>query len=99
MRRRRQVRLVSGAARRVVADPARRQVGAERARQVAGADVVGGDDQRRAAAEPSLGVEQRGEEVGPDRCRRGQGDRLARPNRGREGGEALVVERYVEQVA
>ena len=48
VRRRRQVRLVAGAARRVVADPARRQVGAERAGEVAGADVVGGDDQRRA---------------------------------------------------
>ena len=50
VRRRRQVRLVAGPARRVVADPARRQVGAERAGEVAGADVVGGDDQRRAPA-------------------------------------------------
>ena len=47
VRRRRQVRLVAGPARRVVADPARGQVGAERAGEVAGADVVGGDDQRR----------------------------------------------------
>ena len=68
VRRRRQVRLVAGAARRVVADPARRQVGAERAGEVAGADVVGGDDQRRPPAERLVGVEQRGEQIGPDRA-------------------------------
>ena len=41
---RREMRLVSRASRGVVADAPRRQVGAERAREVAGGDVVGRDD-------------------------------------------------------
>ena len=50
VRRRGEVGRVAGAARGVVADPARLQVGAERPGEVAGADVVGGDHERRAAA-------------------------------------------------
>jgi hypothetical protein len=88
---------VAGTPRRVVADPARLQVGAERPGEVAGADVVGGDDERRAAAERVVGIEQRGEQVRPDRARRAHVDRLAGPDRGREACDALVVERYVEQ--
>ena len=97
VRRRRQVRLVAGPARRVVADPARGQVGAERAGEVAGADVVGGDHQRRSRGEPLVGVEQRREQIWPDRSRGAQVDRLAGPCPARESGESLVVERDVEQ--
>lgn len=49
MRRWSQVRLVAGAARRVITNAARRQVGAKRAGEVARADIVGGDDERRPA--------------------------------------------------
>ena len=97
VRRRREVGLIAGPARRVVAHPARRQVGAERPGQVARADVVGGDHQRRASGERSARIEQRGEQIGADRGGCAQVDRLAGPDPGREGGDALVVERYVEQ--
>jgi len=99
VRRRRELGLVAGPARGVVADPARGQVGAQRPGEVAGADVVGGDDQRRAVAETLLGVEQRRDQVGPDRGRGAQVDRLAGPDRGREAGESPVAERDVEQWA
>jgi hypothetical protein len=89
------MRLIPCSARGVVAHTARRQVGAEGTGEVAGADVVGGDDQRRPAAERRLGIEQRGEQIRPDRRRRAQVDRLAGPDLGREGGEALVLERDV----
>jgi hypothetical protein len=46
-----------------------------------------------------LGIEQGGEQVGPDRPRGAQLTRLAGPDRGREAGESLVVERDVEQWA
>jgi hypothetical protein len=97
MRRRREVGLVARPARRVVADPPRRQIGADRAGEVAGADVVCGDDQRRASRESLLGIEQRGEQIRTDRAGGAQVDRLARPNPGREVGEPLVFERYVQQ--
>jgi hypothetical protein len=84
VRRRCQVRLVAGAARGVVADPARREVGAERAGEVASADIVGGDDQGRPVIQALLRVEQRREQVGPDRAGGAQVDRLAGPNPGRE---------------
>ena len=85
VRRRRQVRLVPGPPRGVVADPSRRQVRAEGAGQVAGADVVGGDHQRRAVGERLIGIEQGGEQVRPDRARRAQVDRLAGSESGRRG--------------
>jgi hypothetical protein len=66
VRRRRQVRLVAGAAGGVVADPARRQIGAEAAGQIPGGDVVGGDDQRRPSRKRFRGIEQRGEQIGAD---------------------------------
>ena len=97
MRRRREVGLVAGAARGVVADPAGRQVGAEGPGEVAGADVVGGDHQRRAARERLVGVEQGSEQIRADRAGCAQVDRLAGPDPGREGCESLVGERYVEQ--
>jgi hypothetical protein len=90
------VRLIAGPARGVVADAPRRQVGAEGAGEVAGADVVGGDDQRRAIGERLLAVEQRREQIGPDRPGSAQVDRLAGADPGREGGKSLVVERYLE---
>ncbi len=98
MRRGREVGLVPGPPRRVVPDPPRGEVGAERAREVAGADVVGGDDERRPRGETVVGVEQRGEQERPDRGGCAQLDRLAGPKRGREGCDSLVVERYVEQL-
>jgi hypothetical protein len=82
--RRRQVRLVAGPAGRVVADPPRCQVGPESAGEVAGADVVGGDDQGRAVGERLVGIEQRREQVGPNRAGSAQVDRLAGANPGRE---------------
>ena len=97
MRRRGEMGLVPGAARGVVAHPARREVGTEGPSEVARPDVVGGHDERRAAREPLLGVDQRREQVRPDRGRSAHVDRLAGGNRGREGGEALVVARYVDQ--
>ena len=92
-----EVGLVPGAARGVVAHAARGKVGTEGAGEVAGADVVGRDHERRAAREPLLGVDQRREQVRADRGRSAHVDRLAGGNGGREGGESLVVERYVEQ--
>jgi hypothetical protein len=97
VRRRREVRLIARAARRVVADPPRGQVRPELAREVAGADVVGGDDERRPAAEARVGLEQRRQQVGPDRRRSAQLDRLAGARAAREGSESLVLERNVEQ--
>jgi hypothetical protein len=70
VRRRRQVRLVSGSPGGVVPDPARRQVRAQRPGEVAGGDVVGSDDQRRPPAEPLGIVQQRRQQVGADRPRR-----------------------------
>ena len=64
MRRRRQVRGVADPPRRIVVDPPRSQVGAEVAGEVAGGDVVGGDDQRRAIGESVGVVEERREQVG-----------------------------------
>jgi hypothetical protein len=93
------VRLVAGAPGRVVANAARCQVGTQGPGEVAGADVVGGDDQRRPAAESLLGVEQRRDQVGTDRRRRAQLGRLAGAERGGEAGKSLVVERDVEQWA
>jgi hypothetical protein len=90
------VGLIAGPAGGVVAHPARGEVGAERAGEVAGADVVGSDDQRRPAAERVVRVEQRGEQIGPDRPGSAQVDRLAGPDLGREVRKALVLERYVE---
>ena len=96
MRRRRQMRLVAGAARRVVANPPRGQIGAERPGEVASANVVGGDDQRRPIGERLVGIEQGGQQIRPDRARSAQVDRVAGLDLGRDGGESLVVERDVE---
>ena len=73
VRRRRQVRLVAGAARRVVADAARREVGAELGGEITGAAVIGGDAENRAARQAGLGLGQRREQVGPQPG--GDGDR------------------------
>ena len=61
--RRRQVRLVAGPPGRVVADAARRQVGAELAGEVTGAAIVGGDDEQRPPGEAGLRLGQRGEQI------------------------------------
>ncbi len=71
VRRRRQVRFVAGAARRVVADAARREVGAELGGEVTGAAVIGGDAENRAARQAGLGLGQRREQVGPQPGRDG----------------------------
>ena len=98
MRRGRQVGLVAGAPRGVVADGARAQPRGELAGQVPGADVVGRDEQRGAAGEGSLVLDQGREEVRPDRggdadggtgLARGLSERL----------EALVLAGYVEKGA
>jgi len=90
------MRLVAGAARGVVANPSRGQIGAERPRQVTSADVVGGDDQRRPIGERFVGIEQGGQQIRPDRARSAQVGRVAGLDLGRDGGESLVVERDVE---
>ena len=65
VRRRRQVGLVAGAARGVVADPARREIGAELAGEVAGAAIVGGDAEDRPPRQARLGLGERGEQERP----------------------------------
>ena len=80
VRRRRHVGGVAGAPRRVVADAARRQVGAQLARQVARADVVGGHHQHRPPAEPLLGAS-----TAPPAGRAGSGRRRARVPRASPG--------------
>ncbi len=83
VRRRRQVRLVAHAARRVEADLPGRQEGAQVGRQVAGGAVVPGHHERR-----PLGVEvdQRREQVGPQARRHERALRLAARGLG-EGGD------------
>ena len=67
MRRRRDLRRVARAARGVMTDAARAEVGVELAGQVAGRDVVGDDDQDRAAAEGVAVGDQRGGQEGAKR--------------------------------
>ena len=62
MRRRRHVRCVAGAPRGIEADVARRQVGVEVGRQVAGGAIVGADQERRAPGQTTVVFEQGGEE-------------------------------------
>ena len=62
MRRRRHVRGVAGAARGVEADAAGRQVGAQVGGEVAAGAVVGADEERRAAGEAAIVLEQRREQ-------------------------------------
>ncbi len=90
------MRLVTGAARRVVANPPRGKIGAERPGQVAGADIVGSDDQRRPIGERVVGIKQGSQQIGPDRARSAQVDRVAGLDLSRDGCESLVVERDVE---
>ena len=100
VRRRGDVGGVAGAARGVVADPARRQVGAQVGRQVAGGAVVGGDEQRRAPGEAAVVLEQRGDQQRAQRRRGAQRRALAGPggvaNAPGERVEALVLEGDVE---
>jgi hypothetical protein len=91
------VRLVAGPAGGVVPDPARREVGAEGAGEVTGADVVGRHDQSLTTGQRLLGIEQRGEQIRTDGAGSAQVDRLAGPDPGREVSESLVSERYVQQ--
>ena len=81
-----EVRLVPDPAGRIEAHGSGRQEGAQVERQVTGHAVVGGDDQRRAVAEPRR-LEQRGDQERP------QGGRRERPLRrpGRRLREALDV--------
>ena len=82
VRRRRYVRGVAGAARGVVADPARRQEGAQVGGEVAGGAVVGADQQRRPAGQPAVVLEQRGQQQRPQH-RRGAHARPPPPPRRR----------------
>ena len=69
VRRRGDVGGVAGAARGVEADAARRQVGAQVGGEVAGGAVVGADQQRRAAGQPAVVLEQRRQQQRPQHRR------------------------------
>ena len=71
------MRGVAGAARGVEADPPRRQVGAQVGGEVAGGAVVGGDQQRRAAGEAAIVLEQGREQQRPQHRRGRHLDLLA----------------------
>ena len=99
MRRRRHVGGVAGAPRRVVADGARRQVGAQLAGQVARPDVVGRHHQHRPAAEPLLRLRERRQQVGLDGGRYVHGRRAALADGARQRAEPLVVRGDLQQGA
>ena len=82
VRRRGDVGGVAGAARGVEADPARRQVGAQVGGEVAGGAVVGADQQRRAARQPAVVLEQRRQQQRPQH-RRGASPSPSPPRRPR----------------
>src|SRR5581483_11843727 len=70
----------------------------EVAREVAGGNVVSGNDERGARAERLRIVEQGRDEIGPDRSRRpGLDGRRSRGKIGRERAVALVVAGKLEQ--
>ncbi len=102
---RRQVRLVAGPAGGVKADPARRHVGAQIAGEIAGAAIVGGDDEHGPAAEGALILGQRREEqwsqTGGDLRRRPLvgGDRIRECAKGAVLGDQIDerAKRHVEK--
>ena len=102
MRRRRQVRLVAGSPRGVEADAARREVGAELGREVAGGAVVGGDAEHRPPGQAGIVLRERGEHVGTDAggdagARRGTGRGVG--HLGGEAAEDVVLGSEIEQRA
>ena len=91
------VRLVAGAARRVVAHGARREEGSQLPRQVARRAVVRGDYQRRAPGEAVLGRHQRREQERLDRGGHVGLDRASGAHGRRERPEAVVLGGDIEQ--
>jgi hypothetical protein len=101
VRRRSDVRGEAGTARGIETDAARRQVGAQIGRQVAGRTVVRGDQQRRPAGKAAIVLEHRRQQQRPQHRRGSNIDRLgALDGRTHVAGkrvDALVLGGYLNQ--
>ena len=96
-----EVRLVAGAAGGVEPRPPGRQVRVQLAGEVAGSDVVGRHEERRAAGQAIVRLDERGEEVRRDRGRRLGANGLAAgegpASSARQRAKPLVLVRYLKQ--
>lgn len=97
------MRVIPGAPGGVVADPPRREVGAQVSGEVPGGAIVGSDDQRRALSEATIVLQQGRDQQRPQGRGGMNGDGIIAltdvSSRGGERIDTLVFEREVDQGA